>query len=405
MSDTPRLSRRALLGGSVASLGLAGVGVGSGWAAHAAHPGHTDYAPGWGHTSVVPFYGPHQAGIIAPPPAHARFLVFDLLPGQTRDDIVRVLRVITDDAARLAEGVAPLADSEPELATVPANLSVTVGFGPDLVRRVNPSTMPSWLAPLPAFSIDRLTPRLTGGDLLLIIAADDAVTVAHAARVMTRQTGSVVSLRWSRNGFRRARGSDPTGTTMRNLFGQVDGTRGPHVGEEGFDRSVWGGEATMPPWLVGGTGYVLRIIDMDLDTWDEVDRPDREKSVGRTLDTGAPLTGVREHDVPDFEARDRLGLPVIPDFAHMRRARARAAHEVFHRRGYNYEIPHDDGTTTSGLLFEAFAADPAAQFVPVQQRLAEMDMMNLWTTPVGSGVFALPPGCDRGGFIGDRLFT
>lgn len=149
---------------------------------------------------------------------------------------------------------------------------------------------------------------------------------------------------------------------------------------------------------------MLRVIEMDLDTWDQVDRPDREKAVGRTLGTGAPLTGGDEHTPADFEARDSLGLPVIPDFAHMRRARATAPDEVIMRRGYNFETPHaapDSGK--AGLLFEAFAADPDAQFVPIQRRLAELDMMNLWTTPVGSAVYAIPPGCQPGGYIGDTL--
>ena len=405
MSDARGISRRAVLGGSVASLGLVGLGTSAGWAAHAARPELARHAPGWGHTSVIPFFGVHQAGIISPPTAHARYAVFDLLPGVTRSDIRRLLTIITEDASRLVEGVAPLADSEPELAYVPAHLTVTVGFGPNLVQRVNPDAVPSWLQPLPGFDIDELDPQLTGGDLLVIIQADDLLTVSHAARVLTRQTQTLMSLRWSRDGFRRARGSEHDGVTMRNLFGQVDGTQGPHIGEESFDTVVWGLPGQSPSWLEGGTGYVLRVIEMNLDTWDEVDRPDRERSIGRRLDSGAPLTGQHEHDVPDFDARNELGLPVIPGFAHMRRARAVDAHEVFHRRGYNYEFDRGDGHVESGLLFEAFANDPVRQFLPVQRRLAEVDMMNLWTTPVGSGVFALPPGCQRGGFIGDTLFV
>jgi len=405
MSERPGVSRRAVLGGSVGALGLVGLGSGAGWAAHAARPITPNDWAGWGYTSVVPFYGSHQAGIISPPTAHARYLVFDLRPGAGRSDIARLLTIITEDAARLVEGVAPLADSEPELAHVPAHLTITVGFGPELVRRVNPQARPGWLAPLPAFDIDDLDPRLSGGDLLIIVQADDPMTVSHAARVLTRQTRSLVGVRWSRDGFRRAKGAESEGVTMRNLFGQVDGTQGPHIGDQGFERAVFGNPSNNPAWLQGGTGYVLRVIDMDVETWDEVDRPDRERSIGRRLDTGAPLTGSDEHDVPDFDARDALGLPVIPDFAHIRRARATAPDEVFHRRGYNYEIPHTDGTVTQGLLFEAFANDPVRQFVPVQRRLAEVDMMNLWTTPVGSAVFALPPGCQRGGFIGDTLFS
>ncbi|WP_301422332.1 hypothetical protein [Yaniella sp.] len=30
---------------------------------------------------------------------------------------------------------------------------------------------------------------------------------------------------------------------------------------------------------------------------------------------------------------------------------------------------------------------------------------NLWAIPVGSAVFAIPPGCQEGGFIGEELFA
>lgn len=404
MTTAPRFSRRILLGGAAASAGLVALGAG-GQAAASQHLVPPEPGDGWGKDAIVPFYGPHQAGVVATPASHARFLAFDLLPDIQPEGIRRMLRILTEDAARMAEGQPPLADSEPELAVVPAHLSVTIGFGPGLVSRVGGQS-PDWLGPLPPFSIDRLQPELGGGDLLLIVQADDLVTVSHASRVLTRQTRSFLQPRWNIDGFRRAVGSEPAGTTMRNLFGQVDGTASPDPQTDGFRRAVWGAGASHsgPAWLAGGTGYVLRRIVMDLDTWDEVDRRDRELSVGRHLDTGAPLGGERESDAPDLTARDALGLPVIPDFAHVRRARAQNPHEVIARRGYNYELDHGvQGEPESGLLFEAFAHDPQAQFVPIQRRLAEMDMMNLWTTPVGSSVFAIPPGCEPGGYIGDTL--
>lgn len=51
----------------------------------------------------------------------------------------------------------------------------------------------------------------------------------------------------------------------------------------------------------------------------------------------------------------------------------------------------------------SFQADPLAQFVPVQRRLDELDLLNTWTTPTGSAVFAVPPGCEEGGFVGETL--
>lgn len=51
----------------------------------------------------------------------------------------------------------------------------------------------------------------------------------------------------------------------------------------------------------------------------------------------------------------------------------------------------------------AAAAIVAAQFVPIQRRLAELDLLNEWTTPIGFAVFAIQPGTREAGFIGETL--
>lgn len=50
----------------------------------------------------VAFHGPQQAGIATfPAQAHARFLALDLKPGTNRDDLRRLMRLLSDDAARM----------------------------------------------------------------------------------------------------------------------------------------------------------------------------------------------------------------------------------------------------------------------------------------------------------------
>jgi dye decolorizing peroxidase len=354
-----------------------------------------------------PFFGPHQTGLVSAPTAYARYITWDLKDGAAKADLVRMMKILTSDAARLTQGVGPLADPEPELAAYPANLMITAGFGRKFVNLAGGgSAVPRWLRPVPRYAIDQLEGPFTGGDVMVIVQSDDPVSISHAARVVVRQWEPFATVRSIQDGFRRAAGSTPDGHTMRNLMGQVDGTQTPRPGTEGFNRAVWGAGVAWahPQWLRGGTGLVLRRIRMELDAWDQVDRPDREKTIGRTLDTGAPLTGGTEHSAADFEARNVVGLPVIPDFSHMRRARAMTSDEVFFRRGYNYEVSHVSGVGGEvGLLFEAIAWDPERQYVPVQNRLAELDLLNFYTTPVGSAVFALPPGCQEGGFLGDSL--
>lgn len=142
---------------------------------------------------------------------------------------------------------------------------------------------------------------------------------------------------------------------------------------------------------------VVRRIAMNLDEWEILDRTSREVSVGRTLDSGAPLTGGDEFTDPNFEARDSYGLPVIDPASHMARSRAPEAHpeQVILRRSFNYDLPPDptsEELSNAGLVFICFQKNPDKQFTPIQQRLDDHDRLNQWITHIGSAVFFIPPG-------------
>jgi dye decolorizing peroxidase len=394
--------RQFLLGGAVAGVGAVGaIGIDATLQAASGSTPAAVAAPLNGDVTV-PFFGVHQAGIDTAAQAHGLFLALDLLPETDREGLRRMMRILTDDAARMTQGESALADSEPELATAPARLTVTFAFGPGFVARAG-GNGPSWLAPLPDFAIDRLQPEYTAGDFLVQIAADDPLTVAHASRMVVKDTRSFATLRWTQQGFRRAHGSVKPGTTMRNLFGQVDGTTNPEPGTADFDTVVWN---TTDGWAAGGTGVVIRRIAMDLDKWDRLDRPGRDQSVGRFQGSGAPLTGTDEFDEPDFAATSAVGFPVIPEFSHVRRSRSDDPRERIFRRAFNYDdAPAPGRTSNAGLIFVSFQADVARQFTPIQRRLDELDLLNEWTTPIGSAVFAAPPGCAPGGYIGETLLS
>lgn len=400
-----RISRRGLLfGGAVAGVGAAAaIGVDvltRASASPAAVP--TEVPDADPAAETVPFFGEHQAGIDTVPQAHTTFVALDLRPEVDRAGMIRLMRILTDDAARLTGGKAALADSEPELAVLPSRLTVTFGFGPRVAALAPEKPSPAWLGPLPAFSVDRLDPAYGDGDLLLQVGADDPLTLAHALRMLLKDARSFTTLRWQQPGFRRARGSEKVGTTMRNLFGQIDGTVNPAPGTRDFEDLVW--IADRSSWARGGTGFVLRRIEMDLDKWDRLDREGREQSVGRKLDNGAPLTGSREHDEPDFEAKTVVGFPVIAEFSHIRRARLADTSRRIFRRGYNFDAPPTaEGISHSGLLFASYQADVEHQFVPIQRSLDELDLLNEWQIPVGSAVFVIPPGCAADGYIGETL--
>ncbi|SDZ64821.1 dye decolorizing peroxidase [Asanoa ishikariensis] len=406
--DRP-LSRRRLLGGGALAVGGGVVGAGLTAGAHAfaatdAQPA-TPAAPAVQvlGTQTVPFYGAHQAGVDTPAQAHAAFLSFDLRPGVDRAALGRMMRLLTDDAARLTQGRPALADTEPELAAMPARLTVTFGFGPKLFAAAGlDSHRPTSLAPLPAFPIDKLQPQWTGGDLLIQICADEPLTVTHTQRMLIKDTRAFGSIRWTQRGFRRSRGMEDDGVTQRNVMGQLDGTRNPKLGTPVFDGAVWVDSG--PTWLHGGTTVVVRRIRAELETWDAADPTAKEFAVGRRLSDGAPLTGVDEHDQPDLAKTNELGFTVISESAHIARAHVTSDRQRIFRRPYNYdEAPGPDGNSDAGLIFAAYQRDIGTQFLPIQRNLAENDLLNDWITPIGSAVFAVPPGCREDGWVGQSL--
>jgi dye decolorizing peroxidase len=396
MSDR-NVTRRRLLTGGAAVVGGATLG---GLAVAATTDSAEAGEQPWGG-DTLPFRGAHQSGVETPAQAHAWFVALDLVADADRDAVARLLTLWTDDIERLMSGRGALADQERELAGVPARLTVTVGVGASLFSRLGlEAQRPPSLRPLPAFATDRLDPRWGEADLLLQVAADDVLTVAHAVRVLTRDVRSIATVRWTQRGFNRARGSVPSVETPRNLLGQVDGSVNPVPGSDDFARVVWSTEG--PAWWHGGTMLVVRRMSMDLDRWEQLGRTDRELVVGRRLGDGSPLTGGLERDPVDLDAVDADGLPVVPEAAHVRAARAQSPDERFLRRGFSYDDTAEPGGD-AGLIFCALMADVDRQFVPVQRRIAEADLLNAWVTPVGSAVFALLPGCAPGERLGAGL--
>ncbi|HEX6872735.1 MAG TPA: Dyp-type peroxidase [Micromonosporaceae bacterium] len=351
----------------------------------------------------IPFHGQHQAGIAAParPQAHAWVAAFDLAPGIDRAGLGQLLRAWTEASARLTAGQ-PLGHPDDGVVTGlgPAALTVTFGFGSSMFGQagVPAAARPAALAPLPAFEHDQLDPAASDGDLGLVIAGDDPVVVAHAARVVRRLAGDRARLRWQVRGFNAARGNAPDATTPRNLMGQVDGTANPAPADPDFAARVFVA-TTGPAWLRGGSYLVVRRIRMLLDDWDRLTLAEQEAVIGRRKDTGAPLSGGGEHTAPDFGARSPGGALLIPEHAHIRLATpAFNDGAAMLRRGFSYT----DGDAT-GLLFLAWQADPGRGFIPVQRRLSGLDSLRRFIRHESSALFAAPAGAGPDSYIGQAL--
>ena len=397
------VSRRGFLasGAAAAAAGAVGAVAGASAADMAAEQNLETFAA----NREERFFGPHQSGIELEIQAVTNMVALDIKESVTKADMLRWMRLLTDDISRLTQGEPVLADPAPELAIGAARFTAYVGFGPSLFAKLGlNSQLPEGFAELPAFGVDQLEDRYSGGDVLIHIAADDPVVLAHGTRGLVRDSMPFASVRWVQPGFAHSPGMIPAGLTHRNLMGQVDGTANPELGSEDFNSVVWIEEG--PEWIRGGTLMVFRRIAMQLDTWDQLGTPSKEEVIGRKLSNGAPLTGTEETDVPDLGARHPNGLLVIPEFAHIRRAAPAAEGERIFRRPFSYDNGMNErGTMDVGLLWTAYQRNISKQFLPIQRRLEKLDLLNKWTVPIGSGVFAIPGGVQGSELIAEPLFS
>ena len=413
-TPSPRLTRRGILGGSLAAAAGAAFTAAAPQLAQAA--GTKDELA----RDVLPFYGPHQNGILTPAQAHTYFAVFDLTTTK-REDVVDLLKRWTVAAHRMSRGLpaqalgtdleeAP-ADSGESLELRPAKLTVTFGFGAGLFTRDGvdryglASKRPQALVDLPKFNGDQLMPERTGGDISVQACADDKMVAFHAVRQLANMADGIASIKWVQLGF---------GSGERNLMGFKDGTNNPPTNDSALmNQHVWVGPEG--GWMQGGSYLVVRRIRIALEHWDRTQLGFQQEVVGRYKDSGAPLGKKHEHDAMDFEATHAEGNLIVPETAH---ARVASAHQnngaLMLRRGYSY----NDGASfyserwppwrqgilyDAGLFFAAYQRDPRTSFIPINQSLSMQDMMNQYITHVGSGLFAVPPGVREGDYIGSTL--
>ena len=364
----------------------------------------------------VPFYGPHQAGIITPAQDRLAFGALNLAGGVTRSDLRDLLREWTRAAELMTRGrpagpaagpSAPPTDTGEATGLPAARLTITIGYGPSLFdgRLGLSSRKPAALRPLPVLANEDLDPGRSGGDLCLQACSDDPQVAFHAVRNLARLGLGTVVYKWLELGFGRTSSTSSAEATPRNLLGFKDGTRNIKA-EQGslLDRWVWIGPEAGQPWLRGGSYLVTRRIRMFIENWDRDFLQDQESVIGRSKASGAPLSGGTEFSTPDFTAAAG-GQPVIPADSHIRLAsHEHNAGTRILRRGYSFTdgIVPETGTLDSGLFFIAYMRDPA-QFVRLQRSLAG-DALNEYIRHTSSVVFVCPPGLRPGQDWGSALF-
>jgi dye decolorizing peroxidase len=185
-------------------------------------------------------------------------------------------------------------------------------------------------------------------------------------------------------------------------MGQLDGTGNPRPSDAGFDEQIF---ASGPAWMRGGSYLVFRRIRMLLNDWETLPRGRQEAIVGRRKDTGAPLSGGTEFTPLDLEKQNSGGALAIGASAHVRQASPHSNNgATILRKGFSYfDGYRPDGAPDAGLLFMAFQADPREGFTRIQQRLSGADDLSRFLRHESSALFAVPPGCRPGRYLGQDL--
>jgi deferrochelatase/peroxidase EfeB len=231
----------------------------------------------------------------------------------------------------------------------------------------------------------------------------------HAIRNLARIAMGRAALRWSQLGFGRTSSTSTAQATPRNLFGFKDGTMNLKAEDPALlDAHVWAQpEEQRASWLAGGSYLVARRINMTIETWDRQPLREQERVIGRTKAAGAPLSGGEEFSQPDFALTGREGEPLVATDAHVRLVHPdqnQGAQML--RRGYNFvDGSNGLGRMDAGLFFLAYVRDPRTHYIPMQTKIARHDGMSEYLQHTGSGLFAVPPGVQPGGYLGQALFA
>ena len=355
---------------------------------------------------AIPFYGKCQSGITTPIQRQVYFAVLDLAT-EDLDTIRGIFKSWTTYIARMMQGelveayksntMLPPTDTGEAVGMGTERLTITVGVSPSFLEKLNLTgkKLPE-LEDLPKFARDQLQEAFTGGDICIQACAEDAQVAFHAVRNLLRKGREHLTLKWSQTGYAAITSQ---GSTPRNLFGFKDGTANV-TSQDDFDRVIW---CDQDNWMKNGTYLIVRRVQMHLETWDRTSLKEQENTFGRHRDSGAPLGAVDEFDPVDLELKDDKGNLVIPEDCHVRLAKE--VGEEIYRRAFSYAngIDPRTGQFDAGLLFISFQKDPQ-QFIKVQKNLGTKDKLNEYITHVGSGLFAILPGVEEGGYLGQSLF-
>lgn len=399
--------RRVLLGLGAAGAALAGSGLSC--PVMAAAPAQVTEAPKSEKTQDRhDYHGQHQAGIVTPRPAAGMVVAFDVLASD-REDLERLFRTL-DERIRFLMTGGPVEQVDPKLPPVdsgilgpvvtPDNLTITVSVGESLFdeRFGLTDVKPTRLSRMVGFPNDALDADQCHGDLSVQFCANTPDSNIHALRDIVKNLPDLLFVRWKQEGSVPAQAPTKPGEpeqSARNFLGFRDGSANPDSNDNRLMNAlVWVQPGSdEPAWATHGSYQAVRLIRNFVERWDRTPLQEQESIFGRSKNTGAPMDGQRESDVPDY-TRDPQGKVTKLD-AHIRLANPRtpeSQQNLILRRPFNYSNGvNKNGQLDMGLLFICYQADLEKGFITVQTRL-NGEPLEEYLKPVGGGYFFTLPG-------------
>lgn len=334
-------------------------------------------------SSLLPFEGVYQAGILTEPPEAVLLASLDVL-ATDRAELIRIFKQISARTRLLMDGnLGEVGEDNPDFP--PPNtgelgferlkggqLSIMFGMGVSLFSQAGKDRFglaaqkPLALKPMPRdLAGDRLNPNYLDGDILLQISSDHPLNNIHAFRDILRTTKGRISPRWVQPGFQRYFESGEGQAKARGLLGFKDGTANLNTKDTALmNNLVWTGMEE-PTWAQGGTYAAVRLIREQIERWDRLTLNQQEASIGRTKRVGSALGNQKETELPNYAA-DPDG-DANPLDSHIRKANPRLGAESdkrrMLRRGYLYFNGVDkSGLLDAGFLFMGFCRNVEEQF-------------------------------------------
>lgn len=441
-NTTHNLTRRdALLGMGALAAGTAAASVMGSNVAHAANasssPAVIPEGEMWSEDGTVveniqrmvyPMRGvDHQPGVTGAQ-QNVQAVAFNVAKTAKREDIIKLLKTWTKYAENMCAGfptnepttdknASPL-DSGECYDLGAAGLTITFGFGAGMfesedgedrfgLAKVKPAAL---VHKQEKFAGDQLRESECGGDLFLLIAAEDPKVAFHAARNLIRPAYGVATLKWNKTGYYHTISPEGYAHADRDLFGFRDGTTAPDPEDEEYmNEDVWiqpGDE--FGELFAGGTFCNWRAFDMKIESWDQQTLAEQERVIGRTKLEGIPLSGGEdETEEPDCGAVDANGNLLIDPRSHVglfASQRQESGHTMF-RFGWNFSSGFNRlGQLKAGMYTGSMSRDPEETFYKFMRLWRDCDLTD-YMVFTGAAMFLMLPGLKQDQeYIGQQIF-